>query len=94
MYNIVKNQDDLILQIKHYMLDNNLKQKDIVVRTGLSKQTISNLLNGRSKNMTLDTLFMLLNALDCNLSVSLNEKDNTDNTSKEWSYNIEETRTN
>lgn len=83
MYNIVKNQDDLILQIKHYMLDNNLKQKDIVIATGLSKQTISNLLNGRSKNMTLDTLFMLLNALDCNLSVSLNKKDNTDNTSKD-----------
>ena len=37
MYNIVKNQDDLILQIKHYMLDNKLKQKDIVARTGLSK---------------------------------------------------------
>lgn len=83
MYNIVKNQDDLILQIKHYMLDNKLKQKDIVACTGLSKQTISNLLNGRSKNMTLDTLFMLLNALDCNLSVSLNKKDNTDNTSKD-----------
>lgn len=77
MYNIVKNQDDLILQIKHYMLDNKLKQKDIVVATGLSKQTISNLLNGRSQNMTLDTLFMLLNALDCNLSISLNKKDNT-----------------
>lgn len=74
MYNIVKNQDDFILKIKHYMLDNNLKQKDIVARTGLSKQTISNLLNGRSKNMTLDTLFMLLNALDCNLSVSLDKK--------------------
>lgn len=83
MYNIVKNQDDLILQIKHYMLDNKLKQKDIVARTGLSKQTISNLLNGRSKNMTLDTLFMLLNALDCNLSVSLNKNNNTDNTSKD-----------
>lgn len=82
MYNIVKNQDDFILKIKHYMLDNNLKQKDIVVATGLSKQTISNLLNGRSKNMTLDTLFMLLNALDCNLSVSLDKKDNTDNTNK------------
>lgn len=83
MYNIVKNQDDFILKIKHYMLDNNLKQKDIVVATGLSKQTISNLLNGRSKNMTLDTLFMLLNALDCNLSVSLDKKDNTDNTNKD-----------
>ena len=83
MYNIVKNQDDFILKIKHYMLDNNLKQKDIVVATGLSKQTISNLLNGRSKNMTLDTLFMLLNALDCNLSISLNKKDNTDNTVKD-----------
>ncbi len=81
MYNIVKNQDDFILRIKHYMLDNNLKQKDIVVRTGLSKQTISNLLNGRNKNMTLDTLFMLLNALDCNLSVSLDRKDDIDNTS-------------
>lgn len=74
MYNIVNNQDEIILQIRHYMLDNNLKQKDIVVATGLSKQTISNLLNGRSKNMTLDTLFMLLNALDCNLSISLNKK--------------------
>lgn len=75
MYNIVNNQDDIILKIKHYMLDNNLKQKDIVVATGLSKQTISNLLNGHSKNMTLDTLFTLLNALDCNLSISLNKKE-------------------
>lgn len=74
MYNIVKNQDEIILQIKHYMLDNNLKQKDIVSKTGLSKQTISNLLNGRNKNMTLDTLFMLLDALDCNLSISLDKK--------------------
>lgn len=74
MYNIVKNQDEIILQIKHYMLDNNLKQKDIVVATGLSKQTISNLLNGRNKNMTLDTLFMLLDALDCNLFISLDKK--------------------
>lgn len=74
MYNIVNNQDEIILQIKHYMLDNNVKQKDIVDKTGLSKQTISNLLNGRNKNMTLDTLFMLLNALDCNLSISLDKK--------------------
>lgn len=74
MYNIVKNQDEIILQIKHYMLDNNLKQKDIVSKTGLSKQTISNLLNGRNKNMTLDTLFMLLDALDCNLFISLDKK--------------------
>ena len=84
MYNIVKNQNEIMLAIKHYMLDNNIKQKDIVTATGLSKQTVSNIFNGHSKNITLATLFNIINALNCNLSISLNNNiADTDKTNKD-----------
>ena len=63
------NIDDIMKQIKHIMIDNNIKQSDIVAATKQSKSTISNLLNCKSKNITLDTLLMLCKAIDCNLAI-------------------------
>ena len=64
--------------IKHIMIDKDLKQKDLCVKTGLSKQAISNLLNNRTENITLDTLNKLCSALDCILYIDI--QDSTDNT--------------
>ena len=70
---VIKNQDDLLLCIKHYMLDKNIKQKDIVNVTGLTKATISNTLNGRS-NLTLATLLNITDAIDCQIDINLVSK--------------------
>lgn len=69
LYN--NNIDDIMKQIKHIMIDNDIKQADIVSTTGQSKGTISNLLNCKSKNITLDTLLMLCNAVDCQLEINI-----------------------
>ena len=65
------NIDDIMKQIKHIMLDKDIKQTDIVIKTGQNKGTISNLLNCKSKNITLDTLLMLCNAIDCQLEINI-----------------------
>ena len=65
------NIDDIMKQIKHIMLDKDIKQTDIVSKTGQNKGTISNLLNCKSKNITLDTLLMLCNAIDCQLEINI-----------------------
>lgn len=51
------------------MIDKNMRQKDLCNATGLSKQAISNLLNNRTENITLETLDKLCKALGCELSV-------------------------
>lgn len=61
-------------QIKHIMIDNDIKQIDIVEKTGQSKSTISNLLSCKSKNITLDTLLMLCNAIDAQLEINIKNK--------------------
>lgn len=68
------NIDDIMKQIKHIMIDSDIRQADIVARTGQSKGTISNLLNCKNKNITLDTLLMLCNAIDCQLDISIISK--------------------
>ena len=71
------------------MIDNNIKQKDIANTTGLSRQTISNLLNGRNTNMTFNSIFNLTNAIGAKIDLTLfKSKDNTtaentDNTPKD-----------
>lgn len=65
--------DDVTLAIRHIMLDKDIRQKDICSATGLSKQTISNLLNNRTDNITLDTLNKLCKAVGCKLSIDIDD---------------------
>lgn len=69
------NIEEFMKQYKHIMLDKDIKQVDIVAKTGQSKGTISNLLNCKSKNITLDTLLMLCNAIDCQLEINIKPND-------------------
>lgn len=57
------------LQVKEYLLRNNLKQKDIVEKLGLSKNAISQSLN--RDNISLDKMILIADALDCDLEVRL-----------------------
>lgn len=74
----INNQDDILKLIKHYMIDNHIKQKDIAEITGLSRQTISNLLNGRNTNMTLGSVFNLINAIGAKIDFTLYKDTDTD----------------
>lgn len=57
------------LQVKEYLLRNNLKQKDIVEKLGLSKNAVSQSLN--RDNISLDKMILIADALDCDLEVRL-----------------------
>lgn len=63
------NIQDITNAIKHIMIDKNMRQKDLCSATGLSKQAISNLLNNRTENITLDTLDRLCKAIGCELII-------------------------
>lgn len=67
------NLDTVMTTIKHIMVDKKIKQKDIALRTGLSVQTISNLLACRRDGITLDTLRVLCNAVGCKLYIDISD---------------------
>ena len=66
---------DIIKAIKHIKIDNDISNGDIAERMGKSKQTVSNLLNGRQPNLTLETLLSLCNAIDCDLVIDIQKRD-------------------
>lgn len=57
------------LQVKEYLLKNNLKQKDIVEKLGLSKNAVSQSLN--RDNISLDKMILIADALGCDLEIKL-----------------------
>ncbi len=61
------------LQVKEYLLKNNLKQKDIVEKLGLSKNAVSQALS--RDNISLDKMLLIAEALDCDLKIELVPKD-------------------
>ena len=69
------NSDKVIDLIKHTMIDTRTQQKDIVEKTGLNKGTVSNFLNYKSSNPTLDTLKMYCDAMECNLVIDIIPKE-------------------
>ena len=62
MLNYNGNVNDIMIMIKHIMLDKDIKQKDICNATGWSKATVSNLLNGRTANPSLNIILQLCKA--------------------------------
>lgn len=65
------NIDEIMILIKHKMIDNKVTQKDICNITGWSKSTVSNLLNGRTENPSLKTIMQLCNAINCDLYIDI-----------------------
>ena len=66
---------EIMKSIEHIKIDNDISNKDISEKLGKSKQTVSNLLNGQSKNITLDTLKSLCNAIDCDLVIDIKKRE-------------------
>lgn len=71
---IYKNTDDITKSLKHIMIDDGIKQKDLVDISGLSKQTISNFSAGRTKNIGLDTLKNIVDCLGYDLQIEFIKK--------------------
>lgn len=69
------NIENLILDIKHFMLDNNIKQKDISIKTGWTKGTVSNLLNNRTKSPSITVIYELCIAIGCNVLIKGSDSD-------------------
>jgi len=52
------------------MLDDDIKQIDIAKATGLTQATVSNILNMRRDNITLDTLQAIANAIGYDVDIT------------------------
>lgn len=65
---------DIMKSIEHLKIDLDMTNNEIAAKMGKSKQTISNLLNGQSKNITLDTLNNLCNAMGCDLIIDIRKR--------------------
>lgn len=65
------NINEIMKAIEHIKVDYDISNTDIAQSMGKSKQTISNLLNGQSNNITLNTLLSLCKAIGCDLIIDI-----------------------
>ena len=68
------NINEIMKAIEHIKVDYDISNTDIAQAMGKSKQTVSNLLNGQSNNITLNTLLSLCDAVGCNLKIEIERK--------------------
>ncbi len=69
---------EIIKAIRHIMIDFDIKNAQIIEKLGSTKQTVSNTLNPDYRpdsSMTIDTLVMLCNAIDCDVSIEILPRD-------------------
>lgn len=78
LYKDITDTKKIMQDVKKIIIDRDLKQKDIANKMCITKQTISNMLNAKTLNITLDTLLQLCNAIDCDLYIEIKQRDNTD----------------
>lgn len=64
----MKNIENLQNKIKSQFLKSNLSIREVERRAGLNRSALSNILQGKSKNPTLHTLYALAEGLECSLS--------------------------
>ncbi len=70
---MIYNNDISIIQkqIKHIMIDSDIQQQEIADKMHKSKQAINKLLKDNNSNYTLNTLYQLCNALNCDLHIDI-----------------------
>ena len=66
---------ELMKIIEHIKIDYDISNSDISKAMGKSRQTVSNLLNGQTANITLNTLISLCDAIDCDLVIDIVRRD-------------------
>lgn len=68
------NINNIMKVIEHIKIDYDISNMDIAKGMGKSKQTVSNLLNGQTGNITLNTLVALCDAVGCELHIDIKRK--------------------
>lgn len=68
-----KNLEDVFKDLKHIMLDLDFKQSDIALKLGKSTQSINGLF--RQKNISLNSLVDICNAMDLDLDIRFLKRD-------------------
>lgn len=63
--------DEFMRQIRHIMVDKGLRQKDICNATGWSRQTVSNLLAGRTNSPGINLLYDLCKAVGYKMYIDI-----------------------
>ena len=64
----MKNIKNIQTKLKSHLLKSNLSIREVERRAGLNRSALSNILQGKSKNPTLHTLYGLAEVLGCSLS--------------------------
>ena len=70
----VKKVEDLIEEIRKVQKKAGLTDEKIAFYGNLSKSTVSQLLSGKSKEFTFQTLLQVAEALDCELEINFEPK--------------------
>lgn len=74
---------DISLSLFDFRINNDLKQKDLAEKLGVTQTMISKLESGMY-NPTIEQLFKISKKLDFKFSVEFKEKDCLDNITKKW----------
>ncbi len=61
---------DIRLEVKSFLLDLDMTQKELAFKSGVSNATITSLLGGRMKDIRLSTLSSIADAIGCDLLVT------------------------
>jgi putative transcriptional regulator len=62
-------------RLKVLLAEHDMTQKELAEKTGIRATTVSDMCNNKSKHIPLDTLDILCNFFDCNLSdILIHEK--------------------
>jgi predicted XRE-type DNA-binding protein len=61
----------LMIEIREYMQENNLTQKEASIKTGVTQPRISDLMRGKIDLFTIDTLVSMLEKLGIDVDVTL-----------------------
>ncbi|MBA3814566.1 MAG: helix-turn-helix transcriptional regulator [Alphaproteobacteria bacterium] len=77
----MKNIRNLQTKLKSHLLKSNLSIREVERRAGLNRSALSNILQGKSKNPTMHTLYGLAEVLGCSLSdfIESNEQEENKN---------------
>lgn len=72
MYKI-ENDKDIVKLINKVLIDKDLKKVDIANRLNIPRQRVTNILN--KKNISINDIIYLLNAINCDLCVDIIDND-------------------
>lgn len=69
----VKNDKDIVKLINKVLIDKELKKVDIANKLNIPRQRVTNILN--KKNISINDIIYLLNAINCDLYVDIIDND-------------------